>query len=232
MVTENIEEYLEAIYTLTEDGEPAKTSDVASRLKIAPASVTEMLKKLSGMGYIKYQPYYGATLTKDGFEVAKKIKRKHRLLERFLSDVLKIKKEDVHEHACKMEHALSDEVEEALCKALNHPDTCPDDGKTIPLCDKPVASCSECTQAEATAEKRKKELVSLSTLKAGEKGIVAFIRGGRSVMQRLVDMGLCPNTEIEVLRAAPLAGPIEICVRGSNLTIGRGIASKIFVEAK
>ncbi len=231
MVTENVEEYLEAIYTLTEKGERAKTSEVAEHLKIAPSSVTEMLKKLSSEGYIDYQPYRGVTLTKNGLEVAKKIKRKHRLLERFLSDVLKIKKEDVHEHACKMEHSLSDEVEEVLCKALRFPDTCPDDEKTIPLCDKDITSCLECVQAEGTFEKRKKELVPLSSLKAGQKGIVAFIRGGRGVVQRLVDMGLCPNTEVEVLRTAPLTGPLEINVRGSNLALGRGIAAKVFVEA-
>jgi DtxR family Mn-dependent transcriptional regulator len=231
MVTENVEEYLEAIYTLTEEGKRAKTSEVAEHLKIAPSSVTEMLRKLSKEGYIDYQPYRGVTLTKDGLEVAKRIKRKHRLIERFLSDVLKIKKEEVHEHACKMEHSLSDEVEEALCKALRFPDICPDDGKAIPLCDKHVTSCLECLKKD-TFEKRKKELIPLSSLKAGEKGIVAFIRGGKGIVQRLVDMGLCPNTEIEVLRTAPLAGPIEICVRGSNLAIGRGIAAKVFVEAR
>lgn len=227
MVTENVEEYLEAIYTLTEGGKTAKTSDLAENLEIAPASVTEMLRKLSTDGYIKYQPYYGATLTRRGLEVAKKIKRKHRLLERFLSDVLKIKKEEVHGHACKMEHSISDEVGDALCKALKQPDICPDDGKTIPPCDKQIQSCVECSESK---EKRKKELVSLATLKAGQRGIIAFIRGGRELMQRLVDMGLCPNTEIQVLRAAPLAGPVEIRVRGSNLAIGRDIASKVFVE--
>lgn len=233
MVTENVEEYLEAIYTLTEEGKRAKTSEVAERLKIAPSSVTEMLRKLSSEGYIDYQPYRGVTLTKNGLEVAKKLKRKHRLLERFLTDVLKIKKEEVHEHACKMEHSLSDEVEEALCRALRFPDTCPDDEKTIPLCDKQVTSCLECVQKESTSfEKRKKELIPLSSLKAGQRGVVAFIRGGRGVVQRLVDLGLCPNTEVEVLRTAPLAGPIEICVRGSNLALGRGIAAKVFVEAR
>ncbi|MEM2924586.1 MAG: metal-dependent transcriptional regulator [Methanocellales archaeon] len=233
MVTENVEEYLEAIYTLTEEGKRARTSEVAKHLNIAPSSVSEMLRKLSSEGYIDYEPYKGVTLTKNGLEVAKKIKRKHRLLERFLSDVLKIKKEEVHEHACKMEHSLSDEVEEALCKVLKFPDTCPDDDKTIPLCNKEVTSCLECVQKESTSfEKRKKELIPLSSLKVGQKGIVAFIRGGRGVVQRLVDLGLCPNTEIEVLRIAPLAGPIEICVRGSNLAIGRGIASKVFVETR
>ncbi len=229
MVTENAEEYLEAIYTLTEGGKTAKTSELADCLKIAPASVTEMLIRLSTDGYIKYQPYYGAKLTRKGLEVAKKIKRKHRLLERFLSDVLNIEKEEVHEHACKMEHSISDEVGDALCKALAQPDTCPDDGKTIPPCDKKITSCIECNEAK---EKRKKELVSLNTLKEGQKGIVAFIRGGKDLIQRLIDMGLCPNTEIQVLRSAPLAGPVEICVRGSNLAIGRDIASKVFVEAK
>jgi DtxR family Mn-dependent transcriptional regulator len=79
-----------------------------------------MLKKLAQEKYINYSPYHGSTLTDKGTREAKKITRKHRLLETFLSDVLHIGKDKVHSQACELEHALSDEAEESLCRLLKH----------------------------------------------------------------------------------------------------------------
>lgn len=220
---ERIEEYLEALYKLREEGRQAKTTDIASRLKVSAASVTEMLKKLADSGYVKHESYRGVTLTEKGLKAAGKITRKHRLLERFLHDILNIRVRDVHGQACKMEHALSEDAEKALCRLLSNPQNCPDDNKAIPPCDRPFADCEKCIG---------QEIMPLMDLRVGQKGIVALIRGGRGMIQRLTDMGLTPGTEIKILKSAPFHGPIEICVRGSNLAIGRGVAMKIFVEAK
>jgi DtxR family Mn-dependent transcriptional regulator len=231
MTTERFQEYLETLYKINESGEIAKTSEIANQLNVAPASVSEMLKKMADDGFIIYESYKGARLTKKGKKIAKKVTRKHRLLERFLHDFLKIKREKIHEQACKMEHVLSDDAEDALCKLLRQPDLCPDDRKIIPICDKPISSCVECVdQTSSTIVQDKKELFSLINLKEHSKGRIAFIRGGRRVVQRLVDMGLTPRTEIAILKAAPFKGPIEISVRGSKLAIGHGVAMKIFVE--
>jgi DtxR family Mn-dependent transcriptional regulator len=78
--------------------------------------------------------------------------------------------------------------------------------------------------------KRKENLIALSELKEGQCGRVFFIRGGHNVLQRLLDMGLTPSTSISVIKAAPFEGPVEILVRGSRLALGRGIASKVFVD--
>ncbi len=94
-------------------------------------------------GLVSYEPYKGAILTKEGLEIATKIKRKHRLLEVFLKDTLHINEEKVHEEACKMEHAMSDETENALCKMLNAPARCPH-GSPISPCNMVVGSCDEC----------------------------------------------------------------------------------------
>ena len=79
--------------------------------------------------------------------------------------------------------------------------------------------------------KRKENLVALSELKDRQSGKIQFIRGGHTVLQRLLDMGLTPGTKITLIKAAPFEGPIEVSVRGSKLAIGRGIASKVFVES-
>jgi len=235
MEQKTTQDYLKTIYNLTKNADLVSNSDVSQKLNVSPATVTEMLKKLSEQGYIKYSPYHGSILTEKGQIEAKKITRKHRLLEIFLSDVLHIGKDKVHTQACEMEHALSDEAEESLCRLLKHPDRCSDDGKPIPACDLPFTNCEECMKLHAQGRleevgKRKENLFALSELKSGQSGKIQFIRGGHTVLQRLLDMGLTPNTKVTLLKAAPFDGPIEVSVRGSKLAIGRGIASKVFVD--
>lgn len=235
MSTKSIEDYLKALYILSRNGKSISTTEIAEHFKIAPASVTEMLKKLAKSGYVKYSPYHGAHLSKKGFQVAEKITRKHRLLERFLHDVLRIRTDKVHVEACEMEHALSDEAEESLCRFLNHPDKCPDDDKIIPACNMPFSSCEECVAVhkEGLEEvgKRNQNLISICSLKEGDQGRVSFIRGEHKVLQRLLDMGLTPGTNVNVVRIAPLKGPIEVNVRGSKVALGQDIASNVFVDS-
>ena len=147
MSSESVEEYLEAIYSFNERGELAKTTELAKRLKVAPPSVTQMLKKLADEGLVDYEPYRGAALTGRGVAHAQRVVRKHRLLERFLHNFLGLGREKVHEEACRMEHSLSDEAAAALCKALDKPETCPDDGKLIPPCLLEVENCDDCAAA-------------------------------------------------------------------------------------
>ncbi len=142
--SKSVQDYLRAIAALSKNGNSVGTTEIANYFKIAPASVTEMVKKLAEKGYIDYSPYHGSTLTKKGLQEAQKITRKHRLLERFLADVLRISDDKVHTQACQMEHDLSDEAEESLCRFLKHPDKCPDDNKDIPACNLPFSSCEEC----------------------------------------------------------------------------------------
>lgn len=230
----NKEEYLEALYTLTQNGQSASTSAISQRLRIAPPSVTEMVRKLSDDGYVKYEPYRGVTLTHKGYEIAEKMTRKHRLLERFLHDVLKIGNDKVHKEACEMEHALSDEAERALCRTLNAPDKCPDDAMAIPPCNLGFASCKECRQRRAEdlekIGRRQQDIIPVSQLKECQEGKVAFIRGDNKVLRRLMDMGLTPGTKLSINRVAPFKGPVEICVRGSNLALGAEVAGNVFVE--
>jgi DtxR family Mn-dependent transcriptional regulator len=195
-----------------------------------------MLKKLAEKGYIEYSPYHGTTLTSDGRRIAEKMARKHRLLERFLHDVLKIDNKKVHKEACEMEHALSDDAEESLCRFLRHPDRCPDDGKIIPPCDLQIGSCAECIQLHSKGleevGKHNQNLVPIGDLKTGQCGKISFIRGGHNLLQRLLDMGLTPGTKICIVRVAPLGGPVELSVRSSKLALGKGIAAKVFVDVQ
>jgi DtxR family Mn-dependent transcriptional regulator len=236
MEQKSTQDYLKAIYGLSKNGDLVSTSQISQKLDVAPASVTEMLKKLSEDNYVKYEPYRGSILTVKGLREAQKITRKHRLLERFLVDTLHIGKDKVHVQACQMEHALSDEAEESLCRLLKHPDTCSDDNKTIPACDLPFSSCEECIklheQGLEEVGKRQQNLTPIRELKGGKYGKISFIRGEHKVLQRLLDMGLTPGTRIKVIKVAPMDGPVEVSVRGSKLAIGQDIACNVFVEAE
>ncbi len=228
------EEYLEALYYLSREREPVSTSALSRRLKIAPASVTEMMQKLAKMGYVNYSPYQGVTLTPKGYRSAEKMTRKHRLLERFLYDVLKIKKDSVHQEACEMEHALSDGTARAMCQYLNSPYICPDDGKLIPPCDLAFSSCEECRQwgqdNPQKIPKRKARIVSLADLKENQEGLISFIRGDSGLLRKLLDIGLKPGTKVKVRRVAQPNVPTEITLKDSRLSLADKITWNVFVK--
>jgi len=215
MPGENREEYLETIYELTEEKKTAKTSEIADKLKVKPASVTQMLKKLADEEYIKYEPYKGTTLTKKGRHTAKKLKRKHRLLERFLYDILGIRRNRVHDEACQMEHSLSDEAADALERVMDYPEQCPDDKKPIPK------------KKETHLKKGETHLVNLPTRK---KAKIKKLNGGQQFKTNMRTMGIREGKNITLISRHPMGGPCVIEVGNMKVTIGRGMASKIIVE--
>jgi len=232
MPQEQVEEYLEAIYDLESRDGSAKTTAIAKCLKIAPGSVTEVLKSLSDKGFVQYEPYRGATLTEEGKQIAGTIKRKHRLLEVFLTDVLKLNREKVHDEACRMEHTISVETEDALCRMLDAPAHCPH-GSPISPCNKGVGSCVECDDAVKTGTSfvnRDKKIIPITDLRPEQKGRIAFIRGDCKVVQRLSDLGLTLGTTVSLLKKAPMGGPVEISVRRTKLAVDHAIAENIFIE--
>jgi len=124
------EEYCECIFELREDNMDVIQARVAERLNVSRPSVSEMIKRMESEGLIKLS---GAkiTLTKKGETLAERVVRRHRLAERFLTDVLGLSWAQAHHEAGKWEHVLSDDVEEAISKMLGNPTTCPH-GNPIP----------------------------------------------------------------------------------------------------
>jgi DtxR family Mn-dependent transcriptional regulator len=133
IASSGIEEYLEALYRLT-DGDTSRhttTSALSSQLGVSAPSVSEMLRRMSDAGLITYRPYSGAALTAAGLGAASRIVRYHRLWERFLVDMLGMPWDEVHAEACRLEHATSPLVADRLAKLLDHPETCPH-GNEVP----------------------------------------------------------------------------------------------------
>ena len=230
-ISENIEEYLEALYRNGSNKEQVSTTKLSKELVIAPGSVTQMLKKLEKLGYIDYTPYKGATLTDEGMKIAQKITRKHRILEKFLIDVLKIKEENVHEQACEMEHTLSDEAERALCAMLNNPDVCPDNN-IIPACNFDFDSCSQCYSQKDFDQivNRQFNLLSISELTSNTEGTVSFIRGDSDLLDDISDLGIKIGSQIKYNPNDNQMGSYSVIFDDEELSISSEMANNIFIK--
>jgi DtxR family Mn-dependent transcriptional regulator len=120
-LTDAIQDYLKEIYKLGVGGERVSTTALAKRQGVAAASASAMVKKLAALGLVELVPYRGVSLTPDGERVAVEVIRHHRLLELYLAETLGIGVDDVHDEADRLEHALSDELEARIDRALGFP---------------------------------------------------------------------------------------------------------------
>lgn len=208
-------ETAKAIYRLTADGGSARTGDLAAELAVTPASVTARVQRLAERGAAAHTPYQGVELTARGRRVATRAIRRHRIVERFLSDMLDYPWQDADRLAVAFEHELPDEVVSRLFDALEHPRTCPH-GFPIP-------------EADAT------DVPSLPTLDQLEPGVPARVALAGDldddVRTFLVDMGVRPGARIVVRRRHPFSGPVVVTVDGDEHTIGNRIARQIHVRA-
>lgn len=134
-VTTSKEDYLKAIWTLSERETNARaeamTNDLAEHLEVSPPAVSRMLKQMERQELVAHTPYYGVRLTEKGREVALKIVRRHRLLELFLWKILKYDEHSVHDEAERLEHHISEEFEMKIDALLGFPKKCPH-GSPIP----------------------------------------------------------------------------------------------------
>src|SRR2546429_1168755 len=123
--TASVQDYLAAIYDLASSGEPVIGARLAKHMGISAPAVTESIQRLSRGGYVKVGPGKALILTPKGREIAEVMARRHRLLERWLTDSLGLNWTDAHEEAHRLEHALSPRVENRLAGALRLPRTGP-----------------------------------------------------------------------------------------------------------
>ncbi len=207
------EEYLEALYTKQEGHKKVvATRDIAQCLGVKDASVTGMLKKLSEKGLVSYAPYRGAALTEDGFKIAARIKRRHRLLECFLVDICGIDRRESHKQACGIEHVISDKAIDSISAQLGHPNECPG-GSTIPLTEQPTEEGS----------------FKLSKASTGRYVVRLLSSKDSDTIHRLCSLGLIPGSEVSV-RQHISHGPIVIEAKGTQIALGKEITDSIVVR--
>ena len=207
-------EALKAVYRLTQDEPGAHTGALADHLNLSPGTVTATVKKLAERGLLDHKPYKGVELTEAGRRAAISAIRRHRIVERFLADMLGYAWNEADKHAAAFEHDIPQEVEDRLFAALNRPATCPH-GFPIPEPD--------VTEMDA--------LPPLYALKPGDVAIVA-VPGSTDpdVVEFLGTLGLRPGVRVEVQEKHPFDGPLVLRVEGKERTVGERIANQIYVR--
>lgn len=210
-----IEEYLEGIYRLQERSGVARTSELVKLLKVASGTVTNTVERLERKGLVTHKPYKGVKLTEKGRKIALQVLRRHRLSERLLTDILQIKWDEAHKAACKLEHAITDEIAKKIEKVLGHPKTCPH-GNPIP------------TRCGGIFEEKSEPLTNLNPREGGI--IVKITEEESDLLQYLATLGLMPGKSIEVVEKAPFNGPITVKVDETDRALSLETASIIKVK--
>lgn len=217
MLSRNVEEYLEAICKLAQDGAPAGIPALAERLGVSTVAANEMVRRLERDGLVAYAPYKGVTLTAEGEARALDILRRHRLWERFLVDVLGMPWEEAHGTACGLEHVSSPSLIDRLEQFLGAPGTCPH-GHLVPTAAGHIAA---------------RDGHRLSELGAGDGGIILQVPEEEpGLLTYLSELGLRPGTAFVVEAIAPFEGPVLVRVGDSVQALGRNLATRILVERK
>jgi DtxR family Mn-dependent transcriptional regulator len=209
-------ETLKAIYRLTRDGSEAQTGALADALGVTPGTVTVGVKRLAERDLVAHRPYKGVELTTVGRRAAIRAIRRHRIVERFLADMLGYAWNEADRLAGAFEHDLPQEVEDRLFVALDRPGTCPH-GFPIP----------EPEMAEIP------EMPPLYALEPGDIAVVA-VPGSTdpAVVEFLGTLGLRPGVEVEVREKHPFDGPLVLRVDGRDRTLGSNVAHQVFVRKR
>ena len=208
------QDYLKALYQLHGDQQPVPTRELAQRLGISSPSVSEMVTRLTAQGLVEHDRYRGQQLTKEGRKVALELVRHHRLLEMFLVRVLGYSWDEVHDEAERLEHVISERMEQRIFELLGRPELDPH-GHAIPTLAGKVRSVS----------KRP-----LSECRVGERVVVQGVSDDDAVkLRELERRGLLPGTRIAVVAPSQFEGPIEVRIKGRRDSVPLGLARGIFV---
>ncbi len=214
-ISQQMEEYLEAIGKLEERGGAVTTSALARECRVAAPTVTEMLHRLSEQGLIAHEPRRGVSLTQAGRDLSTSVIRRHRLWERFLQDVLGLKWDEVHDQACRLEHATSPDLERRLALALGDSDTCPH-GHAIP---------------GAGQAAGRPVVLPLSEIPLAMPARIVDVQEDAALLRRLAALGIRPGAVVRVEEVSPQGGALTVTVGGRRQTLEGRVASQVTATA-
>ncbi len=220
----SVDEYLETIYFLafpigeyrpSAPGSPTLAARVAEMLGVSRASAGEMLKRLEAEGLIERGARKEALLTETGRVRAERVVRKHRIIERLLTDFMGYTAAEAHVHADELGDTFTDDMVERIHERLGNPDRCPHGWPVEP----------DVERAENN------ELEPLSALAPGSRAtIVRLAEHDGDLLHWFYDEGLVPGAEIELRAAEPAAGQLRVRVDGGERAIGERAADGLFVR--
>lgn len=223
MLTQSEQDYLKVVYELQHERGDAwvTTSSLAQRLGVSPASVTEMLKKLAapGRSLLIYERYRGVRLSDAGLAAGLEVVRHHRLIESFLSEALGYGWDEVHAEAHRLEHVISETMEDRIAAYLRHPQRDPH-GAPIPQRNGVVAARQD---------------ISLTDLAPGAPATICRVLDDDPALLRyLSDLGMTLGAHVEVADRAPFDGPIHVRLAEPSVThaLGANVTDQVFVEVQ
>ena len=212
----SVGDYVKAIWDLGGTG-AASTKEVAARLSVSPASVSNMFVRLQEMGLVRHERYHGASLTDLGRVEALRLVRRHRLIETFLLEHLGYHWQEVHDEAERLEHAVSDGFTERLAEFLGHPRHDPH-GEPIPAADGTLVSDDSFSLGEAAA---------------GARVRIRKIADDAPVLDHLEERGLVPGCVLAVVEARELDGVVTVEDESGDLhALGEVLARAVSVKAE
>ena len=214
-LTTGVGEYLEAAYKLAGEDGTVSVPALAGHLGVTAASANEMVRKLAERNLAVYEPYKGVSLTEEGRKQALAVIRRHRLWECFLTDFLEMPWDQVHEEACRLEHATSGQLEARLAEFLAAPKSCPH-GHAMPEADGTLQTEALCTIAD---------------LKPGQTAtIVSVPEEDPALLRYLGKLNLRPSQSVTVVAVEPFDGPVTISTGEQTRSIGQAVASQVKVR--
>jgi DtxR family Mn-dependent transcriptional regulator len=212
--TRSQQDYLKSLYLLGGDEHPVPTRELAQRLGISSPSVSEMVTRLSAQGLVEHDRYRGQQLTREGRKVALELVRHHRLLEMFLVQVLGFGWDEVHDEAERLEHVISERMEQRIFDLLGRPELDPH-GHAIPT----LAGKVKASSHRQLSDSRDGERVTIQGVSDDDAG----------KLRELQRRGLVPGTKLVILAASEFEGPLEVKVRGRHESVPLGLARAVFV---
>jgi DtxR family Mn-dependent transcriptional regulator len=242
-LTASQEDYLEAILGLIRQAGNARVRDIAEQLNVAKSSVTFALRGLAKRDLVNYEPYQLITLTDQGRALAEQIRRRHKALSGFFTDVLDVDAGIADANACRIEHAVGDGVMRRLSCFVEFMSSSSVAAKELPRAFREYCArhrqsgdCEGCKVAAKRAPENEmrgedNEMnTTLADLKPGEKAKILRVGGAAAANKRLMEMGLTRGAMLTVVRVAPLGDPVEVQVRGYNLSLRKTEAGTVEVE--
>jgi DtxR family Mn-dependent transcriptional regulator len=212
-VTSAMEDYLKAAYHLETQGGPITTQRMAEELGLSQPSVTNMVKRLDDLNLVVHSPYRGITLTESGRRVALEVIRHHRLLELYLSEALGFDLEQVHAEAERLEHHISEELEERMERALGYPEFDPH-GDPIPRRDGGLMNDT-----------------SLTDLPVGSNGQISRVSDRDPArLAYLTERGIRPGVRLTVREQMPFEGPVRVELDGMEHLLPHSVAILVRVD--
>ena len=236
-LTPALEDYLETIFRLVRNGGFARVRDIAEARNVRPASVSPAMRRLDEMGLIRYERREYVGLTETGVAAARKVYARHQVLRRFFGSFLGLPDDIAEADACTAEHNLSPQTLDSLVRLFEYMEMCPEGQEHLqrfrdcarvqhgaPVCPHDCPTIASLTERKST--------MSLADLRPGQSGRVRQIEGQGAVRQRLLDMGILPDANVEMTRIAPAGDPLWIRLQGFELALRRDEAMTILVEVQ